>query len=92
MEQMAGLVQRRISDGTLTIGGQRFSQEQAVRIANDIVELIPGLAVDARPEARQESWLTPTTLCPDGEKHVLRCIRCEIPAGGQAVTRVTPEA
>ncbi len=29
-----------------------------------------------------ESRLTPTTMCPDGEPHVLRCIRCELPAAG----------
>ena len=29
-----------------------------------------------------ESQLSPTTQCPDGELHVLRCIRCELPATG----------
>lgn len=29
-----------------------------------------------------ESQLSPTTRCPDGELHKLRCIRCELPATG----------
>src|SRR4051812_26928736 len=33
------LVQRRMSDGTVWIDGATFSSEQALRIANDIVEL-----------------------------------------------------
>ncbi len=37
---------------------------------------------EAGPQEAQESQLTPTTMCPDGSLHVLRCIRCEIPAAG----------
>lgn len=66
---------QRVADLILSIGDTKRSQEllAAIRKLRD--------ADWAERRTREgQSQLTPTTECPDGEKHVLRCIRCEVPA------------
>jgi len=56
----------------------------AVADGNKLVAQKPSLSTLSASRMSEptpaESKLTPTTMCPDGERHVLRCIRCEIPA------------
>lgn len=85
-----GEAQRNIDSSGIIVSWRAFRiVMNALRATGAAASPVQGSSEGLREATSQ---LTPTTMCPDGALHILRCIRCEMPAVEAALARAEHDA